>query len=230
MYRVENKFEMIMLIFAESLWYHDMNVSISVQTLTSDLSLLKALLSGLSSHTPTRLPRVSFRAAWCESTPSGSWWSWREARWGNVASDQVFTATFTWRKPVLCPAGDLLLPPHPVHRDRRGVSGEVQHRGVVSDRHQDIRWLHQAGTITGRVVGGARHDIHMSICVCLQVQAAESVLVVGGGSTGVEMAAEIKTEYPDKKVRTDWPQVSQLRSTQWPLTSRQFRCSQSLII
>uniref|UniRef100_A0A3Q3WMH3 Ferroptosis suppressor protein 1 n=1 Tax=Mola mola TaxID=94237 RepID=A0A3Q3WMH3_MOLML len=33
-----------------------------------------------------------------------------------------------------------------------------------------------------------------------QVQAAESVLVVGGGSTGVEMAAEIKTEYPDKKV------------------------------
>eukprot|EP00064_Thunnus_orientalis_P021349 superscaffoldBa00006417_g21510 len=31
-------------------------------------------------------------------------------------------------------------------------------------------------------------------------QAAGSVLVVGGGSTGVEMAAEIKTEYPDKKV------------------------------
>lgn len=36
--------------------------------------------------------------------------------------------------------------------------------------------------------------------VCVQVQAADSVLVVGGGSTGVEMAAEIKTEYPDKKV------------------------------
>ncbi|KAF3707851.1 Apoptosis-inducing factor 2 [Channa argus] len=33
-----------------------------------------------------------------------------------------------------------------------------------------------------------------------KVQAADSVLVVGGGSTGVEMAAEIKTEYPDKKV------------------------------
>uniref|UniRef100_UPI003AAC0051 ferroptosis suppressor protein 1 isoform X1 n=1 Tax=Centroberyx gerrardi TaxID=166262 RepID=UPI003AAC0051 len=33
-----------------------------------------------------------------------------------------------------------------------------------------------------------------------EIQAAESVLVVGGGSTGVEMAAEIKTEYPDKKV------------------------------
>ncbi|KAG7513154.1 apoptosis-inducing factor 2 [Solea senegalensis] len=33
-----------------------------------------------------------------------------------------------------------------------------------------------------------------------QVQAADSVLVVGGGSSGVEMAAEIKTEYPEKKV------------------------------
>ncbi|XP_035029487.2 apoptosis-inducing factor 2 [Hippoglossus stenolepis] len=33
-----------------------------------------------------------------------------------------------------------------------------------------------------------------------QVQAADSVLVVGGGSTGVEMAAEIKTEHPEKKV------------------------------
>ncbi|XP_029927140.1 ferroptosis suppressor protein 1 [Myripristis murdjan] len=33
-----------------------------------------------------------------------------------------------------------------------------------------------------------------------EIQAADSVLVVGGGSTGVEMAAEIKTEYPEKKV------------------------------
>ncbi|CAL8360873.1 unnamed protein product [Boreogadus saida] len=33
-----------------------------------------------------------------------------------------------------------------------------------------------------------------------QIQAAGSVLVVGGGVTGVEMAAEIKTEFPDKKV------------------------------
>lgn len=33
-----------------------------------------------------------------------------------------------------------------------------------------------------------------------QIQVADSVLVIGGGSTGVEMAAEIRTEYPDKKV------------------------------
>ena len=57
--------------------------------------------------------------------------------------------------------------------------------------------------ITGGVVGGGWYGIHLSLSLCLQIQAAESVLVVGGGSTGVEMAAEIKTEYPDKKVRTD---------------------------
>ncbi|XP_018621535.1 ferroptosis suppressor protein 1 [Scleropages formosus] len=33
-----------------------------------------------------------------------------------------------------------------------------------------------------------------------EVQQADSVLVIGGGSTGVEMAAEVKTEYPEKKV------------------------------
>lgn len=43
-----------------------------------------------------------------------------------------------------------------------------------------------------------------TMCVCVQVQAADSVLVIGGGSTGVEMAAEIRTEYPDKKVGRDY--------------------------
>lgn len=33
-----------------------------------------------------------------------------------------------------------------------------------------------------------------------EVESAESVVVIGGGSTGVEMAAELKTEYPNKKV------------------------------
>lgn len=40
------------------------------------------------------------------------------------------------------------------------------------------------------------------VCVCVQIQVADSVLVVGGGASGVEMAAEIKTEYPEKKVAT----------------------------
>lgn len=33
-----------------------------------------------------------------------------------------------------------------------------------------------------------------------QIQEAATVVVVGGGTTGVEMAAEIRTEYTDKKV------------------------------
>ncbi|XP_072534048.1 ferroptosis suppressor protein 1 [Salminus brasiliensis] len=33
-----------------------------------------------------------------------------------------------------------------------------------------------------------------------EIQASDSVLVVGGGATGLEMAAEIRTEYPNKKV------------------------------
>ncbi|KAG7280311.1 hypothetical protein CRUP_026852 [Coryphaenoides rupestris] len=33
-----------------------------------------------------------------------------------------------------------------------------------------------------------------------QIQSAGSILVVGGGATGVEMAAELKTEFPGKKV------------------------------
>lgn len=40
-----------------------------------------------------------------------------------------------------------------------------------------------------------------NLCVYFQVQASDSVLVIGGGSTGVEMAAEIRTEYPEKKVK-----------------------------
>lgn len=35
----------------------------------------------------------------------------------------------------------------------------------------------------------------------LQVQQADSILVVGGGTTGVEMAAELKTAHPHKKVK-----------------------------
>lgn len=34
-----------------------------------------------------------------------------------------------------------------------------------------------------------------------QIQKANTVVVVGGGTTGVEMAAEIRTEFTDKKVK-----------------------------
>lgn len=41
-----------------------------------------------------------------------------------------------------------------------------------------------------------------------QVQRSEFVVVVGGGSAGVEMAAEIKTEYPNKEVTLIHSQVT----------------------
>ncbi|KAL4641151.1 apoptosis-inducing factor 2 [Arapaima gigas] len=41
-----------------------------------------------------------------------------------------------------------------------------------------------------------------------QIQQADSVVVIGGGSTGVEMAAEVKTEYPEKKVVLVHPHLS----------------------
>ncbi|XP_011370463.1 apoptosis-inducing factor 2 isoform X1 [Pteropus vampyrus] len=41
-----------------------------------------------------------------------------------------------------------------------------------------------------------------------QVQCSQSIVVVGGGSAGVEMAAEIKTEYPEKEVTLIHSQVA----------------------
>lgn len=56
------------------------------------------------------------------------------------------------------------------------------------------------------VTGGNHGHGHMQGChlaysgAILQVQKADSILVVGGGTTGVEMAAELKTAHPHKKV------------------------------
>lgn len=41
-----------------------------------------------------------------------------------------------------------------------------------------------------------------------QVQRSQSIVVVGGGSAGVEMAAEIKTEHPEKEVTLIHSQVA----------------------
>jgi NADH dehydrogenase FAD-containing subunit len=42
---------------------------------------------------------------------------------------------------------------------------------------------------------------YVSRSLLLQIQRSQFIVVVGGGSAGVEMAAEIKTEYPEKEVR-----------------------------
>lgn len=48
--------------------------------------------------------------------------------------------------------------------------------------------------------------LYLFVCLypILQIQAANTILVVGGGTTGVEMAAEVKTEFPKKKVAACW--------------------------
>lgn len=84
--------------------------------------------------------------------------------------------------------------------DGRAVSWEGHRDGVISKSRAGIRRLHQTGGMLIHMTSRVRIQCVVVTCVCVQVQAADSVLVVGGGSTGVEMAAEIKTEYPDKKV------------------------------
>ncbi|XP_068182727.1 ferroptosis suppressor protein 1 [Antennarius striatus] len=93
------------------------------------------------------------------------------------------------------------------------VQGRVV--GVATDRQTvlleggaEIQYSHlilctgSDGPFPGRfnAVAAHRSAVRAYDELVAQVQAADSVLVIGGGSTGVEMAAEIKTEYPEKKV------------------------------
>ncbi|CAG05093.1 unnamed protein product, partial [Tetraodon nigroviridis] len=95
----------------------------------------------------------------------------------------------------------------------RFVQGRVEHidperRVVVLEGGREIQFTHLIlstgtdGAFPGRFVQAASHQSAVQAYQDFigQVQAADSVLVIGGGSTGVEMAAEIRTEYPEKKV------------------------------
>ncbi|KAM8893027.1 ferroptosis suppressor protein 1 isoform 1-T3 [Spinachia spinachia] len=93
------------------------------------------------------------------------------------------------------------------------VQGRVQRvdtkkQTVVLEGGREIEYSHLIlctgtdGAFPGKfnTVASYRRAVQAYEDFVKQVQAANSVLVIGGGSTGVEMAAEIKTEYPDKKV------------------------------
>ncbi|XP_056903448.1 apoptosis-inducing factor 2 [Takifugu flavidus] len=93
------------------------------------------------------------------------------------------------------------------------VQGRVERidtgrQAVVLEGGREIQFTHLIlctgtdGTFPGRFITVASHQSAVQSYEDFvgQVQAADSVLVIGGGSTGVEMAAEIRTEYPDKKV------------------------------
>ncbi|KAI3363549.1 hypothetical protein L3Q82_012146 [Scortum barcoo] len=95
----------------------------------------------------------------------------------------------------------------------RFVQGQVQRidtdrQTVVLEGGREIQYSHLIlctgtdGAFPGKFNTVASYQTAVQVYedFVKQVQAANSVLVVGGGSTGVEMAAEIKTEYPNKKV------------------------------
>ncbi|KAK2852722.1 hypothetical protein Q7C36_007923 [Tachysurus vachellii] len=79
---------------------------------------------------------------------------------------------------------------------------------VVLDNGKEVRYSHlilctgSDGPFPGKcnIVDSHQKAIEKYEDIVKEIQAAESVLVIGGGATGVEMAAEIRTEYPNKKV------------------------------
>ncbi|XP_037394306.1 apoptosis-inducing factor 2 isoform X2 [Pygocentrus nattereri] len=81
-------------------------------------------------------------------------------------------------------------------------------QSVVLDDGKDVRYSHlilctgSDGPFPGKynAVDSYQKAIEKYENIVKEIQAADFVLVVGGGATGVEMAAEIRTEYPTKKV------------------------------
>ncbi|XP_066534905.1 apoptosis-inducing factor 2 isoform X2 [Hoplias malabaricus] len=79
---------------------------------------------------------------------------------------------------------------------------------VVLDNGKEVSYSHLIlctgtdGPFPGKcnIVDSYRKAIENYEDIVKEIQAADSVLVVGGGATGVEMAAELRTEFPNKKV------------------------------
>uniref|UniRef100_UPI0037E79460 ferroptosis suppressor protein 1 n=1 Tax=Semicossyphus pulcher TaxID=241346 RepID=UPI0037E79460 len=90
----------------------------------------------------------------------------------------------------------------------RVVRIDTERKMVVLEEGKEIQYTHLLlctgtdGAFPGKFNTVASHQTAIQTYedFVKQVQEADSVLVIGGGSTGVEMAAEIKTEYPEKKV------------------------------
>ncbi|XP_059215796.1 ferroptosis suppressor protein 1-like [Centropristis striata] len=85
---------------------------------------------------------------------------------------------------------------------------DVDRQTVVLDDGTEVGFSHLVlstgsdGALPGRFNSAASRQsaVQEYQHFITQLQAADSLLVVGGGSSGVEMAAEIKSEYPEKKV------------------------------
>lgn len=90
----------------------------------------------------------------------------------------------------------------------RVVKVDTDARVVVLEDGQEVCYTHLIlctgtdGPFPGKFNAVASYEtaIEQYDNFVKEIHSAKTVLVVGGGSTGVEMAAEVKTEYPDKKV------------------------------
>ncbi|XP_071987531.1 ferroptosis suppressor protein 1 [Engystomops pustulosus] len=84
----------------------------------------------------------------------------------------------------------------------------LQKQTVVLEHSEEIHFSHliiatgSDGPFPGKYNQAATRETAIQIYEDLvkEVQKAKHVVVVGGGSAGVEMAAEVKTEYPEKEV------------------------------
>ncbi|KAJ3610833.1 hypothetical protein NHX12_022923 [Muraenolepis orangiensis] len=90
----------------------------------------------------------------------------------------------------------------------RVVSVDPERQRVVLEDGQDFQYSHLIlctgtdGPFPGKYTAVSSYQTAIQEYQDLlhEIQASGSVLVVGGGATGLEMAAEVKTEFPDKRV------------------------------
>lgn len=90
----------------------------------------------------------------------------------------------------------------------RVIRIDTETQTAVLDNGKEVRYSHlilctgMSGPFPGKhnAVENYQSAIQKYEDFLNEIQAANTILVVGGGTTGVEMAAEVKTEFPNKKV------------------------------
>ncbi|KAM4636660.1 ferroptosis suppressor protein 1 [Discoglossus pictus] len=88
------------------------------------------------------------------------------------------------------------------------VGINLETRQVLLENNEELHFSHliiatgSSGPFPGKFNETASKEeaIQMYEDLVKEVQKAKHIVVIGGGSAGVEMAAEVKTDYPDKKV------------------------------
>uniref|UniRef100_UPI00398F8B6B ferroptosis suppressor protein 1-like n=1 Tax=Pristiophorus japonicus TaxID=55135 RepID=UPI00398F8B6B len=85
---------------------------------------------------------------------------------------------------------------------------DLEAQNVIMENEEVIHYSHlilatgSTGPFPGKLIEPVSRDIAIKMYEDLvkQIQQAETIVVVGGGLAGVELAAEIKTDYPKKEV------------------------------